>query len=116
MGAIIDQKNVSRIDAMVTDAIAAGARVIERGGPVTPGDLAKGAFYRPTLLEVTDPALPIVREEVFGPALTMLAFDDEAEAVTLANDSQYGLSASVFSTDVDLPLRVACNCSAERCG
>lgn len=107
MGAIIDHRNVARIDAMVTDAVAAGARVIERGGPVTDGDLAKGAFYRPTLLEVTDPALPVVQEEVFGPVLTMMAFDNEAEAVVLANDSQYGLSASVFSTDVDLPLRVA---------
>lgn len=70
-------------------------------------DLVKGAFCRPTLLEVTDPALPIVQQEVFGAVLTMMVSKDEAEAVVLANDSEYGLSASVFSADVGLPLRVA---------
>jgi acyl-CoA reductase-like NAD-dependent aldehyde dehydrogenase len=92
---------------MVEDAIAAGATVIVRGGPITDGPLAAGAFYRPTLLEVTDPLLPIVQQEVFGPVLTMLIFDDEAQAIALANNSEYGLSASIFSTDADLPLRVA---------
>lgn len=107
MGPIIDKANVARIDAMVKDALAAGATAIVRGGPITEGPLAAGAFYRPTLLEVTDPSLPIVQQEVFGPVLTMMVFDDEARAIELANDSAYGLSASIFSTNVDLPLRVA---------
>lgn len=107
MGPIIDKPNVARIDAMVEAAIEAGAEVVVRGGPVTEGPLAAGAFYRPCLLEVTDPSLPIVQQEVFGPVLTMLRFDTEEEAVALANDSEYGLSGSVFSSDVDLPLRVA---------
>lgn len=107
MGPIINRSNVERIDGMVEAAIAAGAQVIVRGGPVTDGDLASGAFYRPTLLEVTDASLPIVQEEIFGPVLTMQTFADEAEAIQLANDSEYGLNASVFSTDVDRPLRVA---------
>jgi betaine-aldehyde dehydrogenase len=92
---------------MVEDAIAGGAKVLVRGGPVTDGSLAKGAFYRPTLLEVTDSSLPIVQQEVFGPVLTMQVFDTEAEAVALANHSEYGLAASVWSRDVDRPLRVA---------
>lgn len=71
------------------------------------GPLAAGSFYCPTLLEVHDNSLPIVQEEVFGPVLTMQTFGTEAEAITLANDSQYGLSASVLSCDVDLPLRVS---------
>ncbi|WP_219844678.1 MULTISPECIES: aldehyde dehydrogenase family protein [unclassified Microbacterium] len=107
MGAIIDKPNVSRIDAVVENAISAGATVIVRGGPVTEGELAKGAFYRPTLLEVTDSQMDIVQQEVFGPVLTMQVFESESEAIAMANDSEYGLSAAVFSTDVDLPLRVA---------
>jgi len=88
-------------------AIAAGARVVVRGGPIKDGPLARGAFYRPTLLEIHDHALPIAQDEVFGPVLVMQAFDTEEEAVALANDSEYGLSASIWSTDVDRPLRVA---------
>ncbi len=59
---------------MVEDAIASGAEVILRGGPIKDGPLAKGAFYRPALLEVTDPKLPIFQNEVFGPVLTMMIF------------------------------------------
>lgn len=107
MGPLIDGPNVERVDRMVQDAIDAGAKVIVRGGPVTEAPLSKGAFYRPTLLEVTDSKLPIVQQEVFGPVLTVQRFDTEAEAIALANDSEYGLSASVWSRDIDRPLRVA---------
>ncbi|MBV9310385.1 MAG: aldehyde dehydrogenase family protein [Solirubrobacterales bacterium] len=107
MGPIISKHDVERIDGLVNDAIAQGASVIVRGGPVTEGPLAAGNFYRPTLLEVSDNSLPIVQEEVFGPVLTMQTFSTEAEAVALANDSIYGLSASVFTRDVDLSLRVS---------
>jgi betaine-aldehyde dehydrogenase len=107
MGPIIDKPNVERIDKIVEDAIADGASVVVRGGPITDGPLAAGAFYRPALLEVHDNSLPIVQDEVFGPVLTMQTFGTEAEAISMANDSQYGLSASVFSQDVDVPLRVA---------
>jgi betaine-aldehyde dehydrogenase len=107
MGPMINVANVQRVDRLVDAAIAAGAKVIVRGGQVKDGPLAKGAFYRPTLLEIHDHSLPVAQNEVFGPVLVMQAFDTEAEAIMLANDSEYGLAASVWSTDVDRPLRIA---------
>ena len=107
MGPLIDKPNVARVDGMVNEAIAAGAKVLVRGGPVLEGPLAAGAFYKPALLEVSDSKLPIFQEEVFGPVLTMMVFDTESEAVRLANDSEYGLAASIWTRDIDRPLRVA---------
>jgi betaine-aldehyde dehydrogenase len=107
MGPMINASNVQRVDGLVNAAIAAGAKVVVRGGPVTDGPLAKGAFYRPTLFEIDDHSMRIAQDEVFGPVLAMQAFDTEDQAVALANDSEYGLSASIWSSDVDRPLRIA---------
>jgi betaine-aldehyde dehydrogenase len=107
MGPMINLDNVKRVDGLVEAAIAAGAKVVVRGGPYKDGPLARGAFYRPTLLEIDNHELPIAQEEVFGPVLVMQAFDTEAEAVSLANNSMYGLAASVWSSNVDRPLRIA---------
>jgi betaine-aldehyde dehydrogenase len=107
MGPMINMQNVQRVNGLVEEAIAQGAKVIVRGGPFAEGPLAKGAFYRPTLLEISDHSMPIAQDEAFGPVLVMQAFDTEAEAVALANDSMYGLAASIWSDNVDRPLRIA---------
>ena len=109
MGPLIDKPNVDRVNRIVEDAIAAGAKVLVRGGPVTEGPLAKGAFYRPTMLEVSDANMDIVQKETFGPVLTLQVFDTEAEAIELANNSEYGLAASIWSRDIDRPIRVSRN-------
>jgi betaine-aldehyde dehydrogenase len=107
MGPLIDKANVERVDAIVEQAIKEGAKVLVRGGKVVEGDLIKGAFYAPVLLEVTDNAMKIVQEETFGPVATIQVFDTPEEAIALANDSMYGLAASIWSQHIDLPLRVA---------
>jgi acyl-CoA reductase-like NAD-dependent aldehyde dehydrogenase len=107
MGPMVSKGNVERVNKMVEEAIASGVKVLLRGGPITEGPLSTGAFYRPTLLEVTDSQLPIVQQEIFGPVATLQIFDTEAEAITLANNTEYGLAASIWSRDVDRPWRVA---------
>ena len=107
MGPLIDRQAVQRVDEMVNAAIVDGAKVVVRGGPVVDGPLAAGAFYRPTLLEVPASGMAISRDEVFGPVQTLQVFDTEEEAVAMANDSEYGLSACIWTRDADRPIRVA---------
>ncbi len=75
---------------MVEEGIAAGAKVIVRGGPFKEGELSKGAFYQPALLEVDDNKSSLVQQELFGPVLTMQVFDTERQAIEWANDSEFG--------------------------
>ena len=107
IGPMIDMASVRRVDAAVQEAIGSGAKAVVRGGPATESGLEAGAFYHPTLLTVTDSSLPIVQEETFGPVQTVQVFDTEDEAVALANDTDYGLSACIWSRDIDRPMRVA---------
>ncbi|MBF6542563.1 aldehyde dehydrogenase family protein [Nocardia brasiliensis] len=107
MGPLISQQNVERVDAVVREAISMGAEVIVRGGPSSDPRLQGGAFYDPTVLAVRDNSLPIVQRETFGPVLTVQTFRTEDEAIALANSTEYGLAASIWTRDVDQPLRVA---------
>jgi betaine-aldehyde dehydrogenase len=106
MGPLIDRTNVERVNRFVEEA-ASYAKVIVRGGPVTDGPLAAGAFYRPSLLEVEDVNTPLVQQEIFGPVLSFEIFDDEADAVRRANATEYGLAAAIFTRDVARSYRVS---------
>src|SRR5580658_1769020 len=96
IGPMIHQRQLRIVEAHVEDAVARGARVLTGGSRVP--ELG-GNFYRPTVLADVTHEMRIMREETFGPVLPVMAFDSDDEAVRLANDSEYGLAASVWTRD-----------------
>jgi betaine-aldehyde dehydrogenase len=105
MGPLIDKPNVARVEGVVEAALAY-AKPIVRGGPATEGDLAAGAFYRPTLLEVDDVNTDIVQKEVFAPVATFELFETEVDAIVRGNAGEMGLAAGVFTNDLNISTRV----------
>ncbi len=106
LGALINQRQAERVARMVADAEAAGATVLARGS-VHPDAPAGGYYQAPVLLGTVDPASEMAREEVFGPVLSLFAFDGDEEAVRLANGTDYGLVAGVWTKDGARQHRVA---------
>ena len=90
----------------IEHATAQGARLACGGQRCTVGECADGFFVRPTVFTHCTPEMHIVREEVFGPVVTVQTFRTEAEAVAMANDTPYGLAGAVFSADGARALRV----------
>ena len=104
VGAMITPKHQALVQSYIANAVADGAKVALGGGaPKT----ATGEFLEPTILTNLRPDMAVALEEVFGPVLSVLTFDSVEEAVTLANSTIYGLSASVWSKDIETCLRVA---------
>ncbi|WP_246442642.1 aldehyde dehydrogenase family protein [Actinomadura kijaniata] len=101
MGPLVSARHRDRVLAYVDAGHADGAR-LRAGGPV-PG----GCYLRPTVFDRVTPAMRIAREEIFGPVLAVLEFDDLDEAVRLANDTGYGLAAAVWTADLAAAHRVS---------
>ncbi|MFI1440096.1 aldehyde dehydrogenase family protein [Streptomyces fructofermentans] len=104
VGPVISAAHRDRIEAYVELGRKEGARVVAGGGRPP---LDRGFYVAPTLLADCTPDMRVVREEIFGPVVVVLPFDDEEEAVALANDSDYGLIDYVWSADVARAFRVA---------
>ena len=105
MGPLISEKMVKAMEGLVADATAKGGELVRGGRRIA----RRGYFFEPTLLKFADGAAgaKVLREEVFGPVLPVAPFDDEEEAVELANSTIYGLQAAVFTADYRRALRVA---------
>jgi len=84
-----------------------GARCILGGGPATSPDLPGGQFVEPTIFTDVTPQMRIAREEVFGPVLSIIGFEDEAEAIKMANDTIYGLAAGVWTENTGRAIRMS---------
>ena len=103
VGPLVNEDTVAKVDSLVRDAIAAGATA-ETGGERPSG---KGFYYPPTVLTGVRPDADILREEIFGPVAPIVTFTDEAEAIRLANDTEFGLVAYVYTGDLARGLRVS---------
>ena len=102
-GPLIDQAAVAKVEAHIGDALAQGARVLAGGARHALG----GSFFQPTVLADVTPHMRVAREETFGPVAPLFRFRTEAEAVALANDTEYGLAAYFYSRDLGRVWRVA---------
>jgi benzaldehyde dehydrogenase (NAD) len=100
LGPLINERQRDRVHAIVTQAIAEGAK-LEAGGSF------EGLFYSPTVLSAVRPHMRAFREEIFGPVANIVTFASDDEAVALANDTEYGLSAAVISNSIGRAMSIA---------
>jgi aldehyde dehydrogenase (NAD+) len=107
MGPVISEASLQRILDMVDRAVSSGSGRLLSGGSRLNGELAGGYFIGPTILADVDPGAEIAQNEVFGPVLSILSFDDEDEAIRLANATPWGLAAFLHTNDLSTAHRVA---------
>ncbi|SIN94462.1 aldehyde dehydrogenase (NAD+) [Bradyrhizobium erythrophlei] len=107
MGPVATRAQLAKDESMVARAVIEGAEIVHGGVRANPEDLPDGFFFAPTVLAKVKPDSFIAQNEVFGPVLSVIPFDDEEEAVAIANGTQFGLAAGVWTLDVRRAHRMA---------
>ena len=115
VGALISEDHMNKVLDYIVKGKAEGARLLAGGERVTAGGLGKGFFVAPTVFAGCNDEMSIVREEIFGPVMTVLPFEDEDEVVTRANATEFGLAAGVFTRDLARAHRVIARLEAGTC-
>jgi len=113
VGPMVSQKQYERVESYIRKGIEEGAEVLV-GGEGRPEGLEAGYFVKPTVFVNVKNDMTIAQEEIFGPVLSVIAYDSEDEAIRIANDSKYGLHAAVLGTDIQRARRVASQLRAGR--
>ncbi|MEV0945280.1 aldehyde dehydrogenase [Rhodococcus sp. NPDC049939] len=105
LGPLISEKQRNRVEDYIAKGKEQGARIVLGGG--RPEGFDKGWYVEPTIFADVDNSMTIAREEIFGPVLAVIPYDSEEEAIEIANDSDYGLAGSVFTTDIEHGFAIA---------
>jgi glyceraldehyde-3-phosphate dehydrogenase (NADP+) len=100
MGPLVREADAKRVASWIEEAVAGGAKLIT-------GGKRNGSLHQPTILDQVDPEMRVSRDELFGPAVAVTRFRDIDEAIRLANDTRYGLSAAIFTQDIDRAMKFA---------
>jgi acyl-CoA reductase-like NAD-dependent aldehyde dehydrogenase len=106
IGPLVAKRQQERVRGYIDAGVDEGARLVV-GGTEMPDGIDRGWYVRPTVFTDADNTMKIAREEIFGPVLTVIPYRDEADALRIANDSDYGLAGAVFTADVEHGLDVA---------
>ena len=106
VGPLVSEVQRDRVRSYIDKGLAEGARLVT-GGTEAPDGLDRGYYVRPTVFADVDPSMTIAQEEIFGPVLSVIPYDDEADALRIANDSAYGLAGAVWAGDRDHALAFA---------
>jgi len=115
VGALISEQHMHKVLGYIARGRAEGARLLTGGMRVTSGDLANGYFVAPAVFDDCRDDMTIVREEIFGPVMSVLEFDDEQEVIERANATEFGLAAGVFTNDLTRGHRVIARLQAGTC-